>query len=293
MKDIALLLTCHNRKVKTLAALQSVKEAAAHFKESADLNLSIFLTDDGCTDGTAEAVLKEHPETQIIQGTGELFWAEGMRVAWEAAVESPTSFDAYLLINDDTEMLPNMFNLLFELHEHSMKVDKKPGVYVGPTKDKASGETTYSGALITNTFLYKQARILPNGKPQRAHIGNANIMLVPAEVVNRIGVMRKGFAHGMGDYDYSYLAHKNDFPVYIASDYCGYCEYDHDNYYDKFTTLSFKKRKEYIHSPLGLDFKSHLKFNKAFFPWRIPVMLFAMYFKLYFPNAYVWTYRLR
>lgn len=90
---IAILITCHNRKNKTLKCLKHLSEQA--------IKLDIYLVDDGCTDGTSDAVKKEFPDVIIIQGDGELFWNRGMVKAWETA-SSRYDYDYYIWMNDDT-----------------------------------------------------------------------------------------------------------------------------------------------------------------------------------------------
>ena len=74
MKTIAALITCFNRKEKTILCLTNL------FKQPLlnNFELDVFLTDDGCTDGTAEAVGKMFPQVHIIKGDGNLFWNRGM-----------------------------------------------------------------------------------------------------------------------------------------------------------------------------------------------------------------------
>lgn len=84
MKSIAVLLTVHNRKEKTLRCLQNL------FKQEipADYLIDVYLTDDGCTDGTPEAIRAQYPQVHIIKGNGNLFWNRGMYTAWEAATKA-------------------------------------------------------------------------------------------------------------------------------------------------------------------------------------------------------------
>lgn len=51
---IAVLLTCFNRKEKTLACLAGLYESQKVYNErnSTPIEMEVFLTDDGCTDGT-------------------------------------------------------------------------------------------------------------------------------------------------------------------------------------------------------------------------------------------------
>lgn len=62
---IAILLTCHDRKEKTLKCLHSLY--------STYKNYDTYLVDDGCTDGTPEAVMATFHNVHIIKGNGNLF----------------------------------------------------------------------------------------------------------------------------------------------------------------------------------------------------------------------------
>lgn len=289
MRSIAVLLTCYNRKAKTLQALESLLESAKRQSTSPPVSFKVFLTDDGSTDGTAEAVLELLPTVHIIKGTGNLFWAEGMRWAWEEARIG--TFDGYLLLNDDTNVYPELFDELVKIDQYSLDHFGTAGVYIGATE--YNSELTYSGALITNAFLYKQKRLIPNGMPQKCDIGNANILYVSKESVEKVGIMTKGYAHGMGDYDYTLKASRKGVPVLLSPLVWGECPYDHDDYYSSFASKSLKERRKYVYHPLGLDFKSHLKFVKSFFPLRAPLVWLSAQFKIYFPQTYIKFLRLR
>ena len=81
MRIIAALITCHNRKSKTIACLERL------FQQALPLGvlLKVYLVDDGSTDGTAEAVREKFPSVSVISADGSLFWCRGMRLAWKHA----------------------------------------------------------------------------------------------------------------------------------------------------------------------------------------------------------------
>ena len=54
---VAILITCYNRKAKTLRCLDSIQGTLGPWRDKIDAK--VFLTDDGCTDGTADAVRKQ------------------------------------------------------------------------------------------------------------------------------------------------------------------------------------------------------------------------------------------
>ena len=85
---IAVIITCHNRKEKTLHCLTNLFEAKKAYGHN-EVRLAVFLTDDGCTDGTAEAVdqLFDRHEIHIIKGDGSLYWPGGMRAARREALK--------------------------------------------------------------------------------------------------------------------------------------------------------------------------------------------------------------
>ncbi len=62
--SIAVILTVHNRREKTVSCLRHLFAAAEAAEGS--VSLTVFLTDDGCTDGTAEAVRQEFPQLSTL-----------------------------------------------------------------------------------------------------------------------------------------------------------------------------------------------------------------------------------
>ena len=90
MKRIAALLTVHNRKDKTLACLGDLYKQ--HLPEG--VVMEVYLTDDGCTDGTRESVKEKFPQVVIVNGDGSLFWNRGMIAAWKEAAKC--DYDYYL-----------------------------------------------------------------------------------------------------------------------------------------------------------------------------------------------------
>ena len=81
MIHIAILLTVHNRRKKTVQCLEHLKEQ----KIGPNVKWHVYLTDDGCTDHTAEGVHETIPDATIIKGNGQLYWNRGMYEAWKAA----------------------------------------------------------------------------------------------------------------------------------------------------------------------------------------------------------------
>ena len=115
MKKVAVLLTVHNRREKTLACLENCYRQIDSMKGDDTYSFSVYLVDDGSTDGTSEAVLQTYPQTHVIKGDGSLFWNHGMRTAWDAAAADEQDF--YLWLNDDTLMKEGALSCIMETSE--------------------------------------------------------------------------------------------------------------------------------------------------------------------------------
>ena len=277
-RNIAALLTCHNRKDKTMDCLASLYRAEC----PGWLTIDIFLTDDGSTDGTSDAVKNRFPQVNLIKGDGNLFWAGGMRLAWRTAMLSK-EYDAYLLINDDVRLTPDFIENLLKTDQYSLEKTKTRGIYSGITVDEQTGKVTYGGSLIkTNHIVMKMQMLAPQEFPQQCEITNANVLWVSKEVVNKIGIFNYRFTHGIADYDYSLQARKKKMPVYLASGICGTCSDDHGKNW-KNNSLPLKDRIAYLKSPKGLAYDEYLYFIRSHFPLFLPYSFIMLWMKTFFP----------
>ena len=282
MAEIAIILTSFNRKEKTLSCLTSV------YSQVNSLNtFTFFLTDDGSTDGTSEAIKSNFPNVNIFRGDGSLFWAGGMRYGFEKSLEIKSDFDFYLLLNDDTILHSNAFDeLILDYH----KVNSEDAIIIGNTQGKnarvKNEEFTYGGKILLNNYNANAKFVLPNGKtPQICHLGNANIMLIPSTTIKKIGFLSNKFTHGIADYEYTLRAKKNKINTYISSNYLGICDIGNNqvkNWQDpKKSTL--KSRIKYLYSPKGLAYREYMYYIKTYFPLYFPQAWLFLWLKTFFP----------
>lgn len=280
---IAVILTCHNRKNKTVSCIKKLLQIS----QISHSQIEIFLTDDGSTDGTVEELLSLNLDIpmHILKGNGDLFWARGMNLAWSTALNT-ASFDGYLWLNDDTMLYNNVFDEIELTDDYSFQNYGKGGIYVGSTCSTDSKTFTYGGHLYKNKLLNTLTDIIPNDSIQICEIANGNITYISKDVVEVLGLFHNGYIHG-ADYDYTYLAYKKNFPILVMRGYLGECDDDHQSEgYMKFVTLPFKERINYLYSPKGLQFGGALLFQRRFFPYRYPLVLCAGWFKVFFPKLY-------
>lgn len=290
---IAVLLTCFNRKDKTISCLTSLYHALDVYNENIEdkIDLFIYLTDDGCTDGTADAVRNNfaNKNITILQGDGNLYWAGGMRFAWKEALKNHDIWDFYLLVNDDTTIGDTCFYDLMEVHQFSLEKYNKQGIYSGITCDPNNKEIiTYGGRNVENFIAWRTKKIIPNGVPQLCDLTNANILLIPKSVVDKVGIFWDGYTHIGADFDYSIQCNKKNIPCYVTGRICGYCGFDHrnaDEEKNKILSMTLSERKEYFNHPIHSS-KDIIKFKKRNTPLRYPFVAIGRFLNLYFPRLY-------
>ena len=87
--NISVLLTVYNRKEITI---NSLKTLFTLIKNDSQNNYDVYMTNDGCTDGTEKLVKQLYPKVNIINHNGNLFWSRGMNLAWETAIKTKFPF---------------------------------------------------------------------------------------------------------------------------------------------------------------------------------------------------------
>lgn len=206
-KNIAVLLTCHNRREKTLACLRSLFNCPITEGHAID----VFLVDDGSTDNTAAAVKQNFQAVNIIPGNGKLFWNRGMHLAWQTAAQQ-RAFDFYLWLNDDVELFPAAIDDLLKC------CPENNSIVVGTMCSRLEETPTYGGRKSNRELIH------PNGNPQICDEFNGNLVLIPDAVYKQIGNLDPIFIHSIGDYDYALRAKQKGIRSYITPNYLGYCE---------------------------------------------------------------------
>lgn len=290
MMKSAVLMTCFNRKDKTLSCLRALSDSLLACKKT--ISIDVFLTDDGSTDGTADSIRQnDYPfSIYIINGDGNLFWNGGMVAAWRAALQKG-KYDGYLWLNNDTFVYLNLWNELLEADCYSLNTYGVHGIYVGSTQDPQTGKLSYGGFNFINRWTLKDEFVQPDGNFHLCQCAHGNVTYISQDVVEHMGILCEGYHHGGGDHDYTYLAYKAGFPLIVLKNYVGTCENDHKvNGSSDFINMPLKKRIKYLYSPLGFNLHNTLLFQKRCFPYRYPFVLLSGYLKAIFPKLAFWFY---
>jgi GT2 family glycosyltransferase len=271
---IAVLLATFNRKAHTLACLDSLYAQDL----PAGLTLSVFMTDDNSSDGTRDAVQERFPDVQIFKGSGSLFWAGGMRSSWSEALK--TDPDYYLLLNDDTLLKTDAIRKLLSYYDvHGTAPN---AIAIGSTIDAANQSISYGGRKLYNQKKVQNYTAYSETDYVECDMANANIMLVPREIVKQIGILSSRYTHSIADFDYTLTAKKAGFKAVVMPGVLGNCIDDHGNNWQS-ANVSLKDRIRYLKSPKGLAYKEYMQFIKVHFPSHVPEAFIKLWMKTLFP----------
>lgn len=98
------ILPVHNRRCITEKFIRAlISQTYSNYK--------LILVDDGSTDGTAEMVLSYLPESVVLRGDGNLWWAGALQKAYDWLREYATDEDICLIINDDVTFDENFLEI--------------------------------------------------------------------------------------------------------------------------------------------------------------------------------------
>jgi GT2 family glycosyltransferase len=237
MKNIAILITCHNRKEKTLSCLTALYNCIL----PDGCKFDVFLVDDGSTDGTSDVIQDKFPQINIIQGTGNLFWNRGMYLAWKTAAKTK-AYDYYLWLNDDTCLYSNAIIKLIACSES----ENNKKIICGSTCSTSNKhEITYGGRDAEGNLMK------PNGRKQYCHHFNGNIVLITKYIYSILGTNDHAFHHALGDFDYGLRAQKSGIMSVVSPFVIGECDEHKELAAWCNPQTPVLKRLRLLYSPLG------------------------------------------
>ena len=297
------LLTCFNRKEKTINCIKSLSQGNKS-------QIDFIVVDDGSTDGTADALDNmakelyekdsEHVSIEVVRGDGGLYYSGGMRKAMEAAkgqelvmrCKTDTSCsqqdvykdqqdtscaqqngrgsdhdaDYYVLVNDDVEFDAGVLDKLAEMPCAISSGNSIDGskVIVGAMRD-SSGKCSYGGVKYYSGIHYKQ--VGPDAADRTCDTFNANFVAVPRQVFNSVPIIDPVFIHSLGDFDYGLQIKKAGYRIEVTDHFVGTCNNNPSKGTWNDKTLGRVERMKRKESVKGAPAKQWFHFlNKNFGP---------------------------
>ncbi|BAY33765.1 family 2 glycosyl transferase [Nostoc carneum NIES-2107] len=193
--DIAVVIPTHNRVEELLECLESIYQQE-------NVQLQVFIINDGSKDCTTERVRQAYPQTQIIEGDGNLWWTGAINVGIKAALEQ--GFKYILLLNDDNVLASGAVNNLLNYAQNTEQTIVGSLVLI-----KGTNIIGYAGAGINwfkgGPFL-KDYRNEYKGQYQQmidADFLGGQGVLIASSIFKKIGMFDSiSFPHYHGDADF-------------------------------------------------------------------------------------------
>lgn len=222
---LAVLMTSHNRRTRTLSAL-----AALHAQRGlpAHATLGVHLVDAGSTDGTPEAVRLLHPSVEVMSVGADVSRNQALRIAsrnsrsggggggsQRARPGGPSHrWTHQLWLDDRVELLPDALSGLLGAADAVGDGAVVVGAVRGP-----DGTTLYSGRRGRSLTLVE-----PGGEhPEPCDTYDGRVVLLSRAAHDLVGDPDKVFRHRMGDYDHGFRARRAGVPAFVAPSPVGVC----------------------------------------------------------------------
>jgi GT2 family glycosyltransferase len=280
-------MACHNRRVTTLECLQALYSAV----RPDGYSLDVYLVDDGSTDGTAASVRARFPKVRLIEGTGDLYWNRGMRLAFAKAIQAHPDF--YLWLNDDTILETDGLTRLFSTYNHVAAIQLR-SVVVGSTRDRDSGDLTYGGVVHRSRWHPLRLDVLPPADvPLPCDTFFGNCVLIPHSVAQVVGNLDPTFTHSAGDADYGFRARKRGCMLWIAPGFVATCSRNSEENTWEDPLLPLRERWRLVRSPKGLPPQEWRVMLQRQAPTHWPFLIVLPYLRLLLGALRSWFQRKR
>jgi len=208
-RTLAVVIPVFNRWAFTKACLDSLrKQSFTHF--------TTIVVDDGSTDGTLEN-LKSYPEVLVLQTKGDVFWTGTVNLGIEAALAAGAQ--RVMTLNNDVLCPPTFIEGML------LASEREPNALIGALALEGTGQprVAYAGErwhwLSDSSTPIAASKHYPLlGLHAVTHFPGRGL-LIPKACFDAIGLFDAGrFPHYMADYDYTMVARRAGFKVFVNYD---------------------------------------------------------------------------
>lgn len=269
MLTVVALLTCHNRWQLTSRCLASLFR-----QEQPGVRLRAVLVDDGCTDGTSDAVRRHYPQVHVIDANGDLYWAGGMALAHQHAVDHYHP-DFLLWLNDDVVLEKTAVRDLVRV---ACQCDHR-SIVVGPVRDSRTGTTSYTGLRRHGRRPRGFVLVEPTGRVEPLDTFHGNVVLVPRSVYEAIGTVDARMRHGYADLDYGLRARRRNYLSVLTPGFVGYCDRNPREGTWQDPHVPRRERLRLLFGPKGIPVGPHLRYCRRHGGPDWPVFVVGCYAK--------------
>jgi len=207
MKKVVVVILNWNGGDLTGRCLESLRQ-------SDYANLQCVVIDNGSTDGSADGIARAFPGVEMIRNPTNLGFAEGCNQGMAWGLERGA--DYLLMLNNDTRVDPALVSkLVATAAEHQDRAATIPKIYWENDPSRlwfALGSVN----LWTGVFLNLAYNRVDDGRfdcPREAQYASGCCILMPREIVQRVGGFDRSYFAYVEDVDWSLRCRGAGFPL--------------------------------------------------------------------------------
>ena len=204
-RKVYILIPIHNNIAETRKCLSCIRTQIY-------TNYEIVVIDDGSTDNSNKIIRKEFPDTTILQGDGNLWWAGALYEGIEYVLKKAQPTDYVLILNNDLIFDNNYITNLVESTE-----DNQGAVVGSLCKDQKTGAIIDSGVKIDwRNLKFDLKEVVDDGDNSIRDIDvlSTRGTLIPVNIILDIGnFIPHKLRHYLSDYEYTIRMKKHGYTL--------------------------------------------------------------------------------
>lgn len=221
---VTALVCSHNRIKVTRAFIESLGKANIPER----LVFELYCLDDGSIDGTGKFLREAVGADRVVIGSGQEYWAGGMRMLWEKISDSrlASSFTDWLMVFNDDVVLDEDCFIRILAHLDFYKLEPRNALAIALNVRMPNSEKVSYGGLRNlarvGGFYFKPVHTCQG--VEHADTLNMNFALISAKALELVGFLDPVFTHHRADIDFGLRLRQAGGSVLVLPGSFGECD---------------------------------------------------------------------